>query len=85
MNLLSAWLSLVESNQQRTKSIEVTARNTETRANSLQEQLDKAKKGVNDLVHLIAKGGEELNRFQEQFRKELAKSAERSRQRKHGP
>lgn len=71
---------LVESNQQRTKSIEVTARNTENRANSLQEQLDKAKKGVNDLVHLIAKGGDQLRQFQEEFRKGLSKSPELDKQ-----
>ena len=72
---------LVESSQQRTKSIEVTARNAQTRANSLQEQLDKAKKGVNDLVHLIAKGGDQLRQFQEEFRKGLSKSAELDKQR----
>lgn len=72
---------LVESNQQRTKSIEVTIKNTQNRFNLLQEQLDKAKKAASDLIKVIARGGEELSQFQEQFRKGLSKSAERDRQR----
>jgi len=72
---------IVESNQQRTKSIEVTARNTQNQANLLKEQLEKAKKGANELIHIIAKGGEQLLKFQEEFRKGLEKSAEQDRQR----
>jgi hypothetical protein len=72
---------IVESNQQRTKSIEVTVRNTQIQANLLKEQLEKAKKGANELIHIIAKGGEQLLKFQEEFRKGLEKSAEQDRQR----
>jgi pantothenate kinase len=73
---------IVESNQQRTKSIEVTARNTQIQANLLKEQLEKAKKGANELIHIIARGGEQLLQFQEEFRKGLEKSAEQDRQHK---
>jgi len=73
---------LVESNQQRTKSIEITAMNTQNRFNLLKDQLDKAKKAASDLIYVIARGGEELSQFQEQFRKGLAKSAELDRQTK---
>jgi hypothetical protein len=70
---------LVESNQQRTKSIEITAKNTETRANALQQQLDKVKKDSKELIHIIARGGERLLKFQEEFKKGLEKSAEQDR------
>lgn len=75
---------LVESNQQRTKSIEVTAKNAQTRFNLLQGQFEKVKKTGNDLVSVIVKGGEELRQLQELFRKGLAKSVEQDRQKQQG-
>lgn len=75
---------LAESSQQRTKSLEVTAKNTQNRTHTLQEQFDKAKLDVKNLVNLIANGGERLIQFQEEFRKGLEKSAELDRQRTHG-
>jgi hypothetical protein len=72
---------LTESSQQRTKSLEVTAKNTEKRANTLQKQFEKLKAEATDMIVAFVRGGEHLVKFRESIVRKVQKTAELERQR----
>jgi hypothetical protein len=75
---------IVEINQHRAKSLEVTRRNEQNRMKKLQEQVEQLKQNSKELIHIIAQGGDPLLQFQKAFRENLAKTAKNEQKKEQG-
>lgn len=72
---------LAESSQQRTKSLEVTTKNTEKRFNALQAEFDKIKQNGREIMNIIVRGGDDLVKLHEAMKEQWQKATKLSRER----
>lgn len=75
---------IVEINQQRAKSLDITRRNEQHRMKKLQEQVEQLKQNSKELIQIIAHGGDPLMQFQKTFRENLDKAAKNAQKEDRG-